>query len=160
MRCLLIKVIQLILPALLLFGCASQPNKPEVPRLTYSEPVLKKLFYEQFQEWASVRYRNGGLSKAGVDCSGFVYLTYQQKLGIRLPRSSGHQSQAGYPVLQNELKAGDLVFFKTEPTQNHVGIYLEQRRFMHVSSSKGVAISSLDDRYWASKYWKSIRVLG
>ncbi|MBS3954895.1 MAG: C40 family peptidase [Methylomicrobium sp.] len=160
MRCLLIKVIQLILPALLLFGCASQPNKPEVPRLTYSESVLKKLFYEQFQEWASVRYRNGGLSKAGVDCSGFVYLTYQQKLGIRLPRSSGHQSQTGYPVRQNELKAGDLVFFKTEPTQNHVGIYLEQRRFMHVSSTKGVAISSLDDRYWASKYWKSIRVLG
>jgi len=160
MRCLLIKLIQVILPTLLLFGCASQPNKPAVPRLTYSEPVLKKLFYDQFQEWASVRYRNGGLSKAGVDCSGFVYLTYQQKLGIRLPRSSGHQSQTGYPVRQNELKAGDLVFFKTESTQNHVGIYLEQRRFMHVSSTKGVAISSLDNRYWASKYWKSIRVLG
>ncbi len=120
--------------------------------------AVKKALYSQFKEWKSVRYKMGGLSKNGVDCSGFVYLTYLSKFGFKLPRTTKLQIDAGRKISQNNLKAGDLVFFKTGLYKRHVGIYLEKRKFMHASTSKGVIISSLDDYYWSKKYWKSIRV--
>lgn len=98
------------------------------------------------------------MSKRGIDCSGFVYLTYRKKFGIDLPRSTDLQSALGKKVAQNNLQAGDLVFFKTGLFQKHVGIFLENRKFVHVSTRKGVVISSLDERYWSKSYWLAKRV--
>lgn len=119
---------------------------------------VKQMLYSQYDQWSRVRYKIGGLSKEGVDCSGFVYLTYDARFGIRLPRSTDEQVNVGPPIEQRDLVPGDLVFFKTGKSTRHVGIYIEDRKFLHASTEKGVMISSLDDQYWARTYWKSIRV--
>ena len=79
----------------------------------------------------------------------------QVKLGIVLPRSTDLQVELGQPVDKDELRAGDLVFFKTGRTLRHVGVYLEDGRFLHASSKLGVAISHLKESYWKSAYWKA-----
>lgn len=119
---------------------------------------VKKVLYSQFNDWQGVRYRYGGLSRSGIDCSGFVYVTFKTKLGLDLPRTTALQTRLGKEVSKSELKAGDLVFFKTTFQSGHVGIFLENNRFLHVSERKGVTISRLDDNYWKSNYWKSVRI--
>ncbi len=154
------------LVSMLAMGCSSLQEKETSGYLFESygfkthqiqQSVLHKL-YHQHEEWQGVRYKLGGLNKNGVDCSGLVYLTYKSKLGIHLPRTAQQQSKLGQEIYRHELKAGDLVFFRTGPTSKHVGIYLENKKFLHASQSKGVIISHLDNTYWKAKYWKSIRI--
>ena len=120
---------------------------------------VRATLMSQYDEWKNVRYRAGGTSKRGVDCSGFVFLTFYDEFGIKLPRSTREQVHAGRSIAQRDLVPGDLVFFKTGKTMRHVGIYLEGRKFLHASTERGVMISSLDDRYWSRAYWTSVRVL-
>ena len=101
----------------------------------------------------------GGTSRKGVDCSGLVYQTYRTKFGVAMPRSTEQQSKMGQAVRKEQLKAGDLVFFKTGVFTRHVGMYIDEGDFLHVSSSKGVMISNLDEKYWKRAYWKARRVL-
>ncbi len=119
---------------------------------------VQAILYSQLREWQGVRYRNGGLSKRGVDCSGFVYITFGTRLGIRLPRSTSAQSSIGRAIRQYELRPGDLVFFKTGWKVRHVGIYLGGRQFLHASTSRGVMASNMDNSYWSQHYWKSVRI--
>jgi cell wall-associated NlpC family hydrolase len=112
---------------------------------------------EYFAKWEGTRYRKGGLSHQGVDCSGFTFLTYKQIFGRDLPRTSVEQAQSGTKIARNALLPGDLVFFKRGVYGKHVGIYLENGKFIHASTSKGVMISSLDDSYWRNKYWTAAR---
>jgi cell wall-associated NlpC family hydrolase len=120
--------------------------------------AVKSVLYAQYHAWKSAPYREGGMSKRGIDCSGFVYLTYRSKFGIDLPRTADRQSSVGTKIAQGSLQAGDLVFFKTGLFRRHVGIFLEDRQFMHASSSNGVMISSLDEDYWSGSYWKAKRI--
>ena len=147
----------------LLSGCTShptlEPTSPGETRNDLSNPYwVKQMLYSQYDQWKAVKYKAGGLSREGVDCSGFVYLTYDARLGIRLPRSTDEQVNIGIAVEQQDLLPGDLVFFRTGKSTRHVGIYLEQRKFLHASTEKGVMISSLDDQYWSRTYWKSVRI--
>ncbi|WP_242447115.1 NlpC/P60 family protein [Nitrosomonas supralitoralis] len=119
---------------------------------------MRKVLYSHYNEWQGVRYQYGGLSQRGIDCSGFVHLTFKSKLGTHLPRTTWMQAKVGREVRKNELKTGDLVFFRTGKASNHVGIYLEGNKFLHVSQKKGVTISRLDHIYWKSNYWKSVRI--
>lgn len=160
-----INIVPLLALFLLLSGCSGKQSGLEMPQPAgpyrlQDKGWLKHALFAQFKEWQAVPHRTGGLSKRGIDCSGFVYLTYLSKLGIKLPRSSDAQSEVGYPIDAEALSVGDLVFFKTGIFDRHVGIYLENRKFLHVSTSKGVTISSLDDSYWSRKYWKAIRLFG
>jgi lipoprotein Spr/probable lipoprotein NlpC len=119
---------------------------------------VKNVLYAKYRKWQGVRYQLGGLSKNGIDCSGFVYIIYKSGLGIDLPRTTNLQSRVGKEINRNNLKTGDLIFFKTKNALSHVGIYLENRKFIHASTTKGVTISRLDNIYWKSRYWKSIRI--
>jgi len=119
---------------------------------------VKKALYTQFSEWQGVRYQRGGLSERGVDCSGFVHLTFKSKLGLHLPRTTRMQARLGKEIRKDDLKAGDLIFFKTGSASEHVGIYLEKNKFLHASQKQGVTISRLDNVYWKSNYWKSVRI--
>ncbi|WP_394808638.1 NlpC/P60 family protein [Nitrosomonas sp.] len=119
---------------------------------------VKKVLYSQFNEWQGVRYQRGGLSQRGVDCSGFVHLTFKSKLGLHLPRTTRMQARLGKEIRKDDLKAGDLIFFKTGSASEHVGIYLEKNKFLHASQKQGVTISRLDNVYWKSNYWKSVRI--
>jgi len=161
----LMKNIAITIIALLLTGCASVSGKPAKVELVFPSQVdlrdtavVIRRLNDQYREWKSVKYRLGGLTRKGVDCSGFVYLTYLSKFGIKVPKTTELQLKAGNQISQKRLSAGDLVFFRTGYSTRHVGIYLENRRFVHVSEKKGVMISSLDDAYWSKKYWKSIRI--
>jgi len=140
---------------LLLTACAN--NHVDVKTNKIESPIsVKQVLYSQFSEWKAVKYRFGGLSKNGIDCSGFVYLTYLDNFSIQLPRTTEQQVKKGVKVnTQANLKAGDLVFFKTGVRQRHVGIYLEKRTFLHVSTKKGVIISRLDNPYWKKRYWRA-----
>jgi cell wall-associated NlpC family hydrolase len=119
---------------------------------------LKQILNEQYKAWHRVPHRMGGTTKKGVDCSGLVYQTYRTKLGIDMPRSTENQSKIGITVKKNQLRTGDLVFFKTGLFTRHVGIYIDNGDFLHVSSKKGVMRSNLDESYWRSVYWKAQRV--
>lgn len=132
------------------------PIEPASSSATSIDP-LSDVFYSHYKEWRGTRYRLGGLSKAGIDCSGFVYLTFLDRLGLELPRSTHFQSQKGKDVARNQLQTGDLVFFRTG-RYNHVGIYLEDGKFMHSSTKSGVRISSLSNSYWQRTYWKAKRL--
>ncbi len=153
----------------LLVGCGSLPEKtttyfqPEpIPKLdrpaVSSSDWVKHRLYTQYNKWQGVRHKLGGMNRKGIDCSGFVQVTFKKKLGIDLPRTTQAQSTLGKEIRKSDLKAGDLVFFRTGSTSRHVGIYLEKNKFLHVSERRGVIISKLDNVYWKSNYWKSIRV--
>ena len=139
-------------------GTAGYPPARVLPVDLADKVRVMQALYSQYDEWRGVPYRIGGVSRSGVDCSGFVQLTYQSLLGIDLPRSTDVQSGAGLPITQRDLLPGDLVFFRTGRSGRHVGIYLENRKFLHASTEKGVMISGLDDHYWSSRYWKAVRV--
>jgi len=103
-----------------------------------------------------VRYRRGGSQPStGFDCSGFVRYVFQHVLGRTLPTNSASQFRAvGTRVDRAEMRTGDLVFFRTRGKQvSHVGIYLDNGRFIHSpSAGKSVSISSLDEAYWARRF--------
>ncbi len=120
--------------------------------------IIRDRLYSRYQEWRGVRYRLGGFSRAGIDCSGLVRIIYQAEFGLTLPRTTLSQAEFGSEIKQADLKPGDLVFFKTGKRAWHVGIYLENRKFFHASSSKGVTLSRLDNTYWKARYWKSVRI--
>ncbi|HBI15371.1 MAG TPA: hypothetical protein DDY20_07645 [Desulfobulbaceae bacterium] len=161
------RIVFIAITMLLLSGCAATTPPPPsdfvgkcadpAADLRHSPLTTEKLL-QQYAAWEGTRYRVGGLTRKGIDCSGFVYLTYQDLFGIALPRSADQQATLGKQVQTKELRTGDLVFFKTGRRGRHVGIYLDGGRFIHASTTKGVTISSLDDRYWSRKYWKATRL--
>lgn len=160
------RITWLILIPLMLIGCSSAPGKSTSAYQTSSnqsqysinKSKAKTKLTTQHREWKGTPYKYGGLGKDGVDCSGFVYITYRNKFGINLPRTTELQSKKGQKISQRQLTAGDLVFFKTGFSKKHVGIYMGKRKFLHASTSKGVTISSLDNVYWRDKYWKAQRI--
>jgi len=145
----------LALTCLLLAACAGTPGgKGSGAGEQYA---VSMALHDQFGAWRGVPYRLGGTSRSGVDCSGLVQLTYRDLFGIQLPRTTGELAQTGAKIKPRERRSGDLVFFRINRRLDHVGIYLENNRFMHASASSGVMISSLDDAYWKKRYWKTVR---
>ncbi len=119
---------------------------------------VKQVLNQQYRDWRDVPHRMGGTSKDGIDCSGLVYTTYRTLFGVDVPRSTASQSRSGRSVSREQLRAGDLVFFKTGVFTRHVGMYIDKGAFLHASSSNGVTISNLEDHYWRRTYWKARRV--
>lgn len=106
-----------------------------------------------YESWLGVPHRMGGMTKQGVDCSGFVLNVYKDVYGIKLPRTASQMSQAVRKINRNEMKEGDLVFFARGTSKpHHVGIYLKDNNFVHTSTSRGVTISNLEDKYWANLF--------
>ncbi|MFN4197345.1 MAG: LysM peptidoglycan-binding domain-containing protein, partial [Caldimicrobium sp.] len=137
-------------------------NKILTPSMLSKEEelALRQKFIELSKNLADSRYKFGGSGNGYLDCSAFVKLVYEE-LGIKLPRSSPQQFQVGIPVEREDLIPGDLVFFKTIGKRiSHVGIYLGDNRFIHISSStKRISIDSLDDPYFKSRYAGAKRIL-
>ena len=102
--------------------------------------------------FGGVPYVWGGASPAGFDCSGFVQYVFAQ-VGINLPRTADVQYELGRKILQPDLQPGDLVFFETyEPGASHNGIYVGEGKFVAANSGTGVAVASLADPYWNTRY--------
>lgn len=113
----------------------------------------------QAEDWKGVPYRAGGLSKAGIDCSGLVHVTYRSVFNLAVPRTTKSLARVGSRVGRGRLRPGDLVFFRTGLRKRHVGIYVADGEFLHASTSRGVTISSLNEDYWDESYRGARRVL-
>lgn len=116
------------------------------------------------KENIGIKYRSGGTSATGMDCSGMVYATFKKK-DITLPRSSGDLARHGYKISKGEARPGDLIFFKTNGRSviNHVGIVTEitenDIKFVHASVHRGVIISSLSEAYYTKAFVQINRVI-
>ncbi|MGY5957342.1 Murein DD-endopeptidase MepS/Murein LD-carboxypeptidase [Kosakonia sp. BK9b] len=149
----------LVAAALFLAGCSSHRAPPPNPRLSDSITVIANL-NDQLGEWSGTPYRYGGMSRSGVDCSGFVMMTFRDKFALQLPRETRQQAEIGTRIDKDDLLPGDLVFFKTGSGENglHVGIYDTDNAFIHASTSRGVMRSSLDNVYWRKNFWQARRI--
>ncbi len=109
--------------------------------------------------YLGVRYRYGGSSSRGFDCSGFTSYIYRQH-GISLPHSASAQYRHGRAISRSELQPGDLVFFRTRGRRiSHVGIYIGDGKFVHASSSRGrVRIDTLNSGYYKQRYVGARRI--
>jgi lipoprotein Spr len=117
-----------------------------------------KLFHFVY-DWIGTPYHFGGTSKKGIDCSAFTQQLYSEVFNLDIKRSSRDIFKMVSPVGKDDLKEGDLVFFKIHSKHiTHIGIYLGNNRFAH-ASMKGVAINSLDDSYYNRYFYKGGRVL-
>jgi len=127
--------------------------------LSAVSPEDKRLMALAFSQIGTL-YRPGGTAPStGFDCSGFTSWVFS-KLGVCLPRSSREQFCAGRGVSKGQLRKGDLVFFGNKRHITHVGIYLEDHKFIHSSSSGDtVKISSLDEPTWQNKFAGARRFL-
>ena len=151
------KFIVIVVLQLMLIGCASNRNVPLPATTSSADPAKVTLLYEQYNSWRGVRHKDGGLSRDGVDCSGFVYLTYKDKFGQTVPRTTQLLAQNGKQINPRTMQAGDLVFFKTGLKQRHVGIYIKDGKFVHASTSRGVMVSELQNPYWTDAFWMARR---
>ncbi|MGH8579839.1 MAG: NlpC/P60 family protein [Gammaproteobacteria bacterium] len=147
-----------------LSACASPAKRSVSKSDVYGEALagrngeLERLLRDKLSNWQGARYRFGGESWRGIDCSGFVMHVYEELFGITLPRTSAAQADLGYRVSDAELEAGDLVFFKPPSYPHHVGIYLSAGEFVHASSSQGVTVSNLRSGYWRRYFWTAKRI--
>ena len=117
-----------------------------------------KLFHFVY-DWIGTPYRFGGNSRKGIDCSAFTKELYSEVFNLDIKRNSRDIFSMVSPVAKDELKEGDLVFFKIHSRRiSHIGIYLGNNRFAH-ASLRGVAISSLDDAYYSRYFYKGGRLL-
>lgn len=132
---------------------------------SYQLPVLADSILERGMSLIGTRYRFGGTSEAGFDCSGFIGYLFREEAGMNLPRSTREMINVDAPlVTRGNLKPGDLLFFATNGRRgrvSHAGIYLGDNQFIHSSSSRsgGVRVDSLGDSYWSKTFIEAKRAL-
>lgn len=114
---------------------------------------------ETIDELLGIKYKFGGTTEKGFDCSGFTRYVFNE-LGIDLNRTSRDQATQGDKIDKKDLRKGDLVFFNTNGKSiSHVGIYVGDGKFAHSSTSRGTIISSMSDKYYAPRYVTARRVM-
>lgn len=115
------------------------------------EQVTNLGLFKILDEWIGTRYRLGGAAKDGIDCSALMQILFTSLYGVALPRTAREQYDFSRKISRTELKEGDLVFFNTIGGVSHVGMYLQNNKFVHASTS-GVTVSDLYDEYWMKKF--------
>lgn len=144
----------------------------EIPEFAeLSEEIIEELEEETFNiidyalQFLGTRYKYGGTTPEGMDCSGLVYTSFLSS-DITLPRSSRDMALIGEELNLEQIKIGDLLFFKTDRRKkniNHVGLVVEMANegimFIHSSTSRGVIISRLDENYWREHFVMARRIL-
>lgn len=115
--------------------------------------------------FSGVRYKYGGTTKKGMDCSGLLYVAFGEH-EISLPRISYQMAEKGNPIGLKNIVKGDLLFFKTGRATkriNHVGMVVaiegDDIKFIHSTTSRGVIVSSLREGYWNYAFVKATRIL-
>lgn len=125
---------------------------------------IRQKIVDYAKKFLGVRYKYGGTTAKGFDCSGYVQYVFKH-FGIKLERTSADQGNHGTKINKQDLKPGDLVFFDTNGGHNaieHVGIYIGNGRFIHASSGSGtkcVTISPLNQGFYSNTYMRSRRYI-
>ena len=148
-------------------SCSSSKDITNDPIYTPSEKegLLtqdEKELIKEAKSWIGTKYKYGGHSRSGTDCSGFVLQVYKAVYDLKLPRSSKDQYAFCEKVNKNMMRVGDLVFFatgKSKDVVSHVGIFIGNNEFIHASSSKGVVISNLNQNYYLRTFVSAGKVV-
>lgn len=119
---------------------------------------MNQALIDFYNEWKHVKYRLGGNSKKGIDCSAFTQRIFKEKFDVKIPRTTRTQVKIGKEIKKSQLELGDLVFFKTGKVDRHVGVYMGNGEFMH-ASIKGIKFTKLDKPFYKKAYWTSRRVI-
>ena len=121
-----------------------------------------RALYKEVKSWLGVPYLYGGSSKDGTDCSGFVMQVYKAVFNQKIERNSAQIFYKNCEEIgRDDLRQGDLIFFNTYGEAGritHVGLYLKDNKFVHASSSRGVMVNDLDEKYYRQHYMVSGRV--
>ncbi len=167
------QLLPLLLCAIFFIGCKSKKSlsskKTQTPTVEVSTTTKPSQEAEDIVKYAKkfngTRYKYGGTTKRGMDCSGLVYTSFNDN-NITIPRTTRDLSSYGDWIDLKEVNVGDLIFFATKKNSrkvNHVGIITNVRtgnvEFIHASSSRGVIISSLAEKYWYFAFVQARRVL-
>jgi murein DD-endopeptidase / murein LD-carboxypeptidase len=120
--------------------------------------ILEDALLKAFDDWEGTRYSFGGDSANGIDCSALTRRIYRSVFSFELPRVSTDQIKEGTIVNRNDLKPGDILYFRPENRVNHTAVYIGNSLFINASSSKGVILSSLDSTYWGKYFIYGVRV--
>jgi cell wall-associated NlpC family hydrolase len=130
---------------------ACSPFHRETPGGSAANPGSAALLAAQSR--IGTPYRYGGSGPDAFDCSGLVAYAYQQA-GVTLPRTAAQQYALARPVPRDELRPGDLVFFRLSGREvSHVGIYSGHGQFVHAPQAGGqVRMASLDDEWYRERY--------
>ncbi|MDR2965031.1 MAG: C40 family peptidase [Treponema sp.] len=148
----------------LIVAAPLESGYPLAPRASASPEEKQRAYLEARNRviaaalsYENTPYRYGGLTAAGLDCSGFIYLSFKDGIGASVPRSTSGLYAWVEKIPLEKLQPGDLIFFKTDSTGNitHVGLYLGNRRFIHAASvgpRTGVIINTLDEGNWTRNY--------
>ena len=115
--------------------------------------------------FSGTRYKYGGVTRKGMDCSGLVYVAFGEQ-HISLPRISYQIAEQGRPIKLKKVTKGDLLFFSTGKKSKrirHVGLVVavdgDDIKFIHSTTSRGVIVSSLREGYWNHAFVKATRIL-
>ena len=127
------------------------------------DPLMFKVT-ENARGFLGTRYKYGGTTKRGMDCSGLIYTSFQKE-NIAIPRTSRGMSLLGERLFLKEVVIGDLLFFETNKNKkviNHVGLVVDTAPddifFIHSTTSRGVIISSLNHEYWQAHFVMARRI--
>ena len=141
---------------------ATDVKNSKVPTIKSLEKINKVI--ETARSYIGTGYKYGGTTKAGMDCSGLIWVSYKAA-NIELPRTSTQLKGIGKKVNIANIKSGDLVFFSAKKDSKkitHVGIITESKdkndvKFIHASTTRGVIETSLFTKYWLEIFVKAIR---
>ncbi|MES2778528.1 MAG: C40 family peptidase [Bacteroidota bacterium] len=163
-------IVSFLVLALFAVGCKSrrgttvskrkESNRKEIEYKKLSERLNLKVdhsdnvrLYAFVADWLGTPHKMGKCTKEAIDCSCYVRLMYEEVYGRNIPRSSKEMFDASIKLSSDELKEGDLVFFNIKSSKaSHVGVYLKDGWFAHVSTSKGVMINNLSEKYYTQYY--------
>lgn len=147
--------------SLMISACSSSKN---IVYTTTTFSTANKIVANALQ-YHGVRYKFGGTTQKGMDCSGVVYVAFGSQ-NITLPRVSKDMANTGKEIALSKAQKSDLLFFKTnrrKPNINHVGLVVSNKngaiKFIHATVSNGVIISSLEEEYWKKTFVKAVTVL-
>lgn len=127
-----------------------------VPDKVISNNLSLYLFVD---EWNGVPYKYGGKTKQGVDCSSLSTILYREVYNKSVIGSSADLFTFCNPIKKEDLKEGDFVFFKIGQSKiSHMGVYLQNNKFVHATTKKGVMINDLDEAYYKKYFYKAGRL--
>jgi len=115
--------------------------------------------YSFIDDWYGTPYHYAGHSKNGIDCSDFVSILLQTVYSKTITGTAGDQFEMCTAVKKSNLQEGDLVFFRINSKSiSHVGVYLQNNKFVHASVHNGVIISDLTETYYKTYFYKGGRI--
>jgi lipoprotein Spr len=121
--------------------------------------IKNEKLYQFINDWYGVKYKYGGKDKAGVDCSGLTAALYLAVYKKTISSNTKDLVGEVKKIKESDLKEGDLVFFNTNGKSiSHVGVYLQNHKFVHASTKKGVMISDMNEPYFKQTYVMSGKV--